>query len=115
MKIANNVFFYKTRIKPEKQTKYEEKVGAKHLTKEKTKKLYDYYTCDYCKDEIKIEDKWENRKGGIVNIPKAVTGLNAEICLVLCNKCINPVLKEFEEKRIMKMQEENDNHIPHTD
>lgn len=104
MKIANNTHFYKIREKPEKQLKYEKQEGAKHLTKEKTKRLYDYYVCDYCTEEIKIVKKWEDKTGGIVKLPKTLTGLDFEICLALCNKCLKQVVKEFEYKRTEKTQ-----------
>lgn len=90
-------------------------VGARHLTKEKTRKLYDYYTCDYCKEEIEITEKWEDKTGGIINIPSIVTGLDKPVCLVLCNKCVKPVLKEFEEKRTTEFEKNNYNHIPRID
>jgi hypothetical protein len=97
MKIKNKLNYFVAREKPIKQTKYEnqDELG-KHLTKmEKPKKLYDYYICDYCEEEIQIESKWGNKKGGIVEIPKSLSNLNTTIYLALCNKCINSVLKEF--------------------
>lgn len=110
MKIANNTHFYKTREKPEKQSKYERQTGARHLTKEKTKKLYDYYICDYCKEEIKVTKKWEDKTGGVVKLPKTLTGLDYEICLVLCNKCLNHVINEFEERK-EELENKTNNHI----
>ena len=99
MKIANNISFYKAREKPQKQSKYEEQVGVKHLTKENTNILYEYYVCDYCKEEIKVTKKWEEKTGGVVKLPKTLTMLDFEICLVLCNKCLNPVVNEFEKMK----------------
>ncbi|MBP3463819.1 MAG: hypothetical protein J6K45_05000 [Clostridia bacterium] len=103
-KISENYAFYRDR-KIEKKTKYK---GNDHLNNKNKEKLYDYYTCDYCKDEIVILPKRENMTGGIVTIPYSLTG-RGPIELMLCQKCLNPVLNEFEEAR------SGDNHIPRMD
>ncbi len=96
MKIKDNKWLL-TRDKPEKHTKYQvENNVANHLTNANKKKLYDYYICDHCGEEIKIEKKWENKTGGIVTLPMSLTGLDT-YKLALCNKCVKPVIKEFEE------------------
>ncbi len=96
MKIKNNVYL-QHREKLEKHTKYEESNNtAKHLTKAKAKKLYDYYKCDYCGDEIKITKKWEDKTGGIIILPETLTH-KTPLKLALCTKCLKKVLKEFEE------------------
>lgn len=79
---------------PEKKIKYKEN-GCNHLTYEKKKKLYEYYICDNCGCEIKIKNKWERSEGGVIILPYLLTGKKA-ITIAVCNKCINPVLKEFE-------------------
>lgn len=94
-----------TRNKPEKLTKYEEKEG-RHLTKEKPVKLYDYYVCDYCGKEIKIEDKWENQTGGVVKIPQSLSNYRSVFNLALHNDCLKSVIKEFENLR-RKSNEKN--------
>lgn len=87
-----------SREKPEKKTKYEiTDPGAAHLIKVQKKKLYDYYVCDYCGDEIKINDKWENRTGGIITLPKSLAG-TFNYKLALCTKCVKPVINEFKEE-----------------
>ena len=99
-KITSNLLYFKARFKPKPSTKYEEQkdeIGSHLIKKEKPKKIYDYYICDYCKEEIKVEDKWENKKGGILKIAQSLSNLDSVINLVLCNKCVKPVMKEFEE------------------
>lgn len=104
-KIINNLSYFKARFKPKPSPKYETKKEdiGNHLTKkEKPKKIYDYYICDYCREEIKVEDKWENKKGGIVKIPQTLSNLDGVIYLALCNKCVKPVIKEFEYRQKTK-------------
>lgn len=67
--------------------------------KSKKQKEYDYYKCDYCGAEIKITEKRQEMTGGIAIIPHTVTG-RGDIKLALCNKCLNPILKEFENKEV---------------
>lgn len=103
-KITENYEFYRDR-KIEKKTKYKD---SSHLTNEKKEKLYDYYTCDYCQDEIVILPKRENMTGGMVTIPYSLTG-KGPITLMLCQKCLNPALNEFEKAR------DGENHTPRID
>ena len=71
---------------------------AKHLIKYKAEKDYEYYKCDYCGSEIKIlKKKSYEMTGGIVSLPHSLTK-RGEIKLALCNKCLNPVIKEFEKE-----------------
>ena len=72
------------------------KQAGSHLIKIKREKLYKYYKCDYCGDEIKIIDKKQEMTGGIITIPQSYTK-SKEVKLALCNKCLKPVLKIFEE------------------
>ena len=72
------------------------KPAGSHLVKVKTEKLYKYYKCDYCGDEIKIIKKKLEMTGGIVVLPQTLTK-RGELKLVMCNKCIKSVIKEFEE------------------
>ena len=67
-----------------------------HLVNYKKEKLYDYYICDYCGEEIKIIEKKQEMTGGVAIIPHTVTK-RGELRLALCNKCLKPALKEFEE------------------
>lgn len=80
---------------PEKKIKYKEN-ECNHLTFEKKKKLYEYYVCDNCGCEIRIKNKWERSEGGVIMLPQLLTGKKA-ITIAVCNKCLNDVLKEFEE------------------
>lgn len=82
-----------------KHVKYKEKPQeARHLIKYKQEKDYEYYKCDYCKEEIKIEKGWEKKTGGVVTIPNTVTG-RGNIEIAIHNKCLKKFLKELEEKR----------------
>lgn len=101
-KILNNYDYYRKRTIIEKHNKYEK---INHLTNERGKKIYDYYICDYCHSEIIIKKKRQYMVGGIVEIPASLTG-KAPISLVLCSKCLNPVLMELERER------SGENHIP---
>ena len=77
--------------------KVEKKPEGSHLVKHKKEVLYKYYKCDYCGDEIKIVKKRQDMTGGIVIMPSTLTKRIEETKLVLCNKCLKPALKEFEE------------------
>ena len=80
-----------------KYSKMKPKPEDSHLVNHKTEKEYDYYKCDYCGDEIKILKKRQEMTGGVVTIPHTVTR-RGDMNLALCNKCLKPVLKEFEEE-----------------
>lgn len=82
-----------------KYVKYKEKPQeARHLIKYKQEKEYEYYKCDYCGEEIKIEKEWERTTGGIVTIPTTLTN-RGKIEIAIHNKCLKNFLKELEEKR----------------
>lgn len=76
--------------------KMKPKPEASHLVNYKNEKEYEYYKCDYCGSEIKILSKRYEMTGGIITIPYTVTK-RKDINLALCNKCLKPVLKLFEE------------------
>lgn len=101
-KILNNYNYYRKRTIIEKHNKYEK---TNHLTNEKGKKIYDYYICDYCHSEIIIKKKHLEMSGGVVTIPSSLTG-KAPINLILCSKCVRPVMNELERER------NGENHIP---
>lgn len=101
-KIKNryNEFLWREKIPKHQKYKESDQDTAKHLTKSKnnkSEKLYDYYCCDYCNDEIKIISKKDEMTGGIVTIPRTLTK-KEPIKLVLCNKCLKPVIAEYEEE-----------------
>ena len=96
-KIVNRLEYFKYRGSPIKKMKYKNNSDvSERLTKIKKEKDYEYYTCDYCDEEIKIEKDVNKRTGGICIIPYTVTKRIA-IELALHDKCLNPVLREFEE------------------
>lgn len=82
-------------------TKYEKIVREEehsNVIKTKKKKIYDYYKCDYCGDEIRLDTKQAERTGGIAEIPHILTK-RGKVKLALCNKCLKKVLKEFEQEK----------------
>lgn len=58
-------------------------------------KLYDYYICDNCGSEIKLDIKQTERSGGIAILPNSLTKCG-ELKVALCNKCVKDVLKQLE-------------------
>lgn len=92
--IKENYMYYFERNEPTKLEKFDN-TNVCNVVQTEKKKLYDYYVCDSCKKEIKIEKKWEQNNGGVIVIPALLTKKQA-IKLALCNKCVNKVLKEFE-------------------
>lgn len=61
-------------------------------------KIYDYYLCDYCGEEIKILKKESEMDGGKIVFKNIITH-QGNIEMVLHNKCLKPVLKLFEENK----------------
>lgn len=90
----------KFRKQPTKYEKYEEYEKSNIVRTNKTK-LYEYYKCDYCKSEIKINVSKDEKTGGIVIFPHTLTKCG-ELELVLCNKCLKKALKQFEERKNKK-------------
>lgn len=66
--------------------------GPTHKSKKKID--YEYYLCNFCGKEIKIEKEIDKRTGGIVKVP-----INdyKTLSLALHNKCLKPCLKEINE------------------
>lgn len=87
----------KSREKIEKYTKYIENTNKSNLVNHRKEKDYDYYLCDYCKSEIRLNLKQHERSGGIVILPHTLTKCG-NITVVLCNKCVKEVQKELEER-----------------
>lgn len=104
-RIINKYTYFRDRKKIEKKIKYEENYNKWDKKEKKIK--YEFYTCDYCDDEIQILEKSKKHEmsGGLVEIPASMTG-KSPITLILCNKCLNPALQEFERER------NGENHIP---
>ena len=55
----------KYRKEPIKHTKLQHFEEKNNLVKRKSDKLYDYYICDYCGSEIRLDIKQTERSGGI--------------------------------------------------
>lgn len=60
------------------------------------RRLTKYLVCDYCGEKIMLDG--EVRTGGTTKLSHVITGTRT-IHVALCNKCVNPVLREFEEGR----------------
>lgn len=71
-------------------------------------KDYDYYICEYCGSEIKIEADKTKMTGGIIIIPETLTKTKP-IKMALCNKCVKPIIQRFEDRNLIM---DNRNHIP---
>lgn len=95
--LKQNLLEKRTKIEVFKQYKKQSKVN--HLSRDKQKKelLYKFYKCDYCGDEIRILTKHYEQSGGITILPATLTR-GTDLKVVLCNKCIKPVVKEYEKK-----------------
>lgn len=85
------------REKIPKYTKYKSSANESNIVNSKKEKDYEYYICDYCKDEIRLNLKQHERSGGIVIFPHTLTRCG-QIQVALCNKCVKKVLKELEER-----------------
>lgn len=79
-----------------KHKKFKPKPECTHLVKYKPELDYEYYICDYCGQEIKIEGKWENKTGGIADLPNSITN-RGKIKIAVHNECLKNLLKEFRE------------------
>lgn len=96
-KIRNRMDELQFRMEIPKYEKVKTKHEKSNVVKTERKKLYEYYKCDYCNDEIRLNKKQHKRSGGIVNFPQSLTK-RGKLTLVLCNKCLNNAIKEFIEK-----------------
>ena len=74
-----------------KPTKYAEYVDEWRGSKRKD---YDYYICDYCGERIKPIEPKHQRTGGTTKLSYVLTK-RSTVEVALCNKCINPTLKEL--------------------
>ena len=93
--IKEKVNVLANREKIEKLVKYKEPESRFFTVKSEKEKLYDYYKCDYCGEDIKINKKWEQKEGGIVEFKASLTKTVA-IKLALHNRCLKLAMKEFE-------------------
>lgn len=91
-----NINLIKNRKEPIKQIKFKENENKCNVVSSKKEKLYEYYICDYCNSEIRLDKKKHERSGGIAIIPHTLTKCG-QLKLALCNKCIKEIQKYFEE------------------
>ena len=85
----------KYRKEPAKHTKMQYLEEKNNVVKRRTQKLYDYYICDYCGSEIRLDIKQTERRGGRAVLPNSLTKCG-ELKVALCNKCVKEVLKQLE-------------------
>lgn len=88
-----DITIVKYRKEPVKQTKFIRENSNSNLVNSKIEKAYDYYICDYCKEEIRLDLK--ERSGGLTTFPHSLTKCG-ELKLALCNKCLKNAIDEFE-------------------
>lgn len=86
----------KFRKEPVKQIRFKENKDKCNVVSSKKEKLYEYYICDYCNSEIRLDKKPHERSGGVTTIPHSLTKCG-QLKLALCNKYIKDVQKYFEE------------------
>lgn len=106
MKIKNRIEQFQFRKEIPKYEKISIIGTSSNIVKNKKKKLYDYYKCDYCKEEIRLDVKTAERSGGTIEIPDILTR-RGKLKLALCNKCLKKVLEEFEEENYEKENNKN--------
>lgn len=92
-----NIDELKWRKEPTKYTEMLVEDSDCNTVNSKKTKMYNYYLCDYCGDKIRLDVKKAERSGGIAIIPHSLTKCG-EIKLALCNKCLNKIIKQFENK-----------------
>lgn len=93
----NKISRWADRGEPVKNKKLKPKPAGSHLVKYKEEVDYYYYICDYCGEEIKLENKWENKAGGIAELPNSLTN-RGKVKIAIHNRCLNPLLKKIEEE-----------------
>lgn len=85
----------KYRKEPVKHTKMQYLEEKNNVVKRKAQKAYDYYICDYCGSEIRLDTKQTERSGGIAVLPNSLTKCG-ELKVALCNKCVKNAVKQLE-------------------
>lgn len=96
-RIRNRIDTLQERKEIQKHIKFETKNENSNVIKTERKKLYEYYKCDYCDNEIRLDKKIHERSGGVIDFPHTLTKCG-KVTLVLCNKCLNKAIEEFKEK-----------------
>lgn len=95
-KIRNRIDELQARNEIVKHKKLKKENQNSNIVATRATKMYEYYKCDYCEDEIRLDVKQSERSGGIITIPKTIVK-RGKLKLVLCNKCLKPVLREFQD------------------
>lgn len=91
----NKISRWAERGEPVKNKKFKPKPEGSHLVKYREEVDYKYYVCDYCGEEIRITDKWENKTGGIAELPNSLTN-RGKVKIAIHNRCLNNLIKELE-------------------
>lgn len=85
----------KHRKEPPKYTQMLIKNETSNVVNTEKTKLYEYYLCDYCKDKIRLDEKKDERTGGVAIIPHTLTKCG-ELKLALHNKCLVNAITQIE-------------------
>lgn len=95
MELKTKISSWSERKEIVKHEKLKPKPECSHLVKYKQEIEYKYYLCDYCGEEIRITDKWENKTGGIAELPNSITN-RGKVKIAIHNKCLKELTKELE-------------------
>lgn len=90
-----NMTAIKYRKEPEKRVKMQHFDEKNSVVNRRAEKLYEYYICDFCGSEIRLDKKQADRSGGLAVLPNSLTRCG-NITVALCNKCIKEVIKQLE-------------------
>lgn len=97
LRIRNRLGELKFRAEIPKYIKFKKSSDKSNIVNAEKKKLYEFYKCDFCGDEIRLVKDIHKRSGGIVDFPQTLTK-SGKITLALHNKCLNLAIKEFLER-----------------
>lgn len=75
-------------------TKYKILEIGTNVTNSRKEEDYKYMQCDYCEEEIRVEDDPQKRTGGVHTIRITQT---KSIKIAAHNKCVKPLIKEINE------------------
>ena len=95
--ILNKLYKLEDREEVIKHKKMKPKIDHSYLVNEKKEVLYEYYECDVCGKEIKVETDWSKQTGGVVVLSRVITK-KGDLKLALHNECLQKVLEEFDKK-----------------
>lgn len=89
-----DIYRLRSRKEVPKYIKEQKENETSNVVKISRKKLYEYYKCDYCGDEIRLDKKQHERSGGIVTFPHTLTK-KGKITMALCNKCLRKTIEKI--------------------